>query len=138
MPTFDQQSVRRISRAVRRSERQVRNRRPRRGRWGGKKTAIRLVIVTLDGGVEGSASTNCTFTYTIESLDGKELDTGLTPERARHSNTKYLAGGDTGAGSGSGGSGSGAGESIYGYARRVSDGWILLDVLGEIEDSGTC
>jgi hypothetical protein len=97
-----------------------------------------VVDVELDGGIAGSASASCTFTYTIYSLDGKQLATGLTPERARYPNTTYFAGGETGEGSGSGGSGSGAGKSNWGLACVIDGAYVLLDVYGEIADTSVC
>ena len=47
------------------------------------------VAVTEEGGVAGSAEANCAFTYTVDDLGGRELDTGLTPERPRYAKCTY-------------------------------------------------
>lgn len=94
---------------------------------------FQLVEVEWDGGVAGDASTTCTFTYTVRDLDGNELDTNVSPETARLSNTEYLAAGATGTGTGTGG-----GRSAYAIAYNLSGTWLLLDVPGERPDNEAC
>jgi len=47
------------------------------------------VTVTKDGGVAGSYSASCTFTYTIKNLSGVTIATGLTPNIPRFTNVEY-------------------------------------------------
>lgn len=81
-----------------------------------------LVTVAKDGGVAGSASTNCTWTYTIKDLGGTELDTGLTPHRPRHANAIYTQ----------------APDDSYGLAANIGGAWVLLVAWQEIINPTTC
>lgn len=47
------------------------------------------VLITKDGGVAGSASADCSFTYTVKDLAGVELASGLSPECGRLTKTEY-------------------------------------------------
>lgn len=81
---FSESSTKRIGSAVRRVEAM-----PRResGRAAAsprmRLNAIVPCLVTQTGGSAGNASTACTFTYTVKSLDGDTLLTGASPERPR-------------------------------------------------------
>lgn len=81
-----------------------------------------IVTVEKDGGVAGSPSTNCTFTYTITDLAGTELATGLTPHRSRHADCIYTQ----------------APNGSRGWAEWVDGAWVLLVAFQEIENSGDC
>lgn len=81
-----------------------------------------IVTVAKDGGVAGSASTTCTWTYTITDLAGTELATGLTPHRPRHTNVIYTQ----------------APDGSRGWAEWVDDEWVLLVAFQEIENSDDC
>lgn len=45
--------------------------------------ALFTVMVEEDGGSAGSATTQCSFTYTVTDLDGNELGTEMTPKKKR-------------------------------------------------------
>jgi len=47
------------------------------------------VLVTEEGGAAGGPSTDCAFTYTVNTLQGEQLTTGLMPKRPRFSTTEY-------------------------------------------------
>jgi hypothetical protein len=47
------------------------------------------VKATVDGGSAGGCAATCDFTYTINNLNGIELDTGLAPVKTRIANVKY-------------------------------------------------
>ncbi len=87
-----------------------------------------VVECSNDGGVAGSATpaVNCSFTYTVDDLDGVELGTAISPEHARYPNTTYLAAGSDG-------------RSAYGIAfTHVTDGLVLLHLPGETQDTTVC
>ena len=88
---------------------------------------VRLVKVSNDGGAAGDASTDCTFTYSLYTLDGTtELATSVTPEVARLSATTYLAAAT-------------GGRSGYALAACDEDGnWLLLCLPGERPDNSAC
>ncbi len=49
------------------------------------------VFCSVDGGSAGNESTNCSFTYTVKTIDESgTLDAGVSPERRRIKFTKYL------------------------------------------------
>ena len=48
------------------------------------------VLVRKDGGVEGSKTTRCTFTYTVWDISGKELGTGMSPMKNRTLLGRYV------------------------------------------------
>lgn len=81
-----------------------------------------VVTVYKDGGAAGSASTSCTWTYTIKNLAGSTLDTLLSPHRPRFTNTIYTQ----------------APDGSYGLAVKITGGWVLLVALQEIEQTDTC
>ena len=89
---------------------------------GGGTSPLRMVKVVKDGGVAGSASTNCTWTYTISTLSDVELETGLTPHRSRYANTIYTQ----------------APDDSYGQAVKIDGNWVLLVAWQEIEQTSTC
>ena len=83
------------------------------------------VKVTEDSGNlydPGSASTNCSFTYTVTSLSGQVLGTAMTPQRPRYQNTEY------------------AGPGAWSYGLGFWDGgtFILYEVVDEIALTDTC
>lgn len=49
------------------------------------------VKVTEDGGVAGSVSTNCTWTYTVKDLRGRTLATAKSPLKLRNPDTPYMS-----------------------------------------------
>lgn len=55
--------------------------------WTGD--SLLVVKVTNDSGVAGSATENCTLTYTVSDRFGNTLGTGLTPHRPRYDNCEY-------------------------------------------------
>jgi hypothetical protein len=52
--------------------------------------ALFAVLCTVDGGSAGSSSTTVSFTYTVTTLSGTELGTGLSPEENRLENVPYI------------------------------------------------
>ncbi len=87
--------------------------------------SVQLVKVSKDGGVSGGAAANCTWTYTVTTIAGATLDTTVSPEQARYSNTTYL---EAAAG----------GRSEYALAQWVDGNWKLIWVPGEIANAGAC
>ncbi len=49
------------------------------------------VKVTISGGSAGSASSSCTYVYTVTTLSGRQLGTNLTPQRRRFANVAYTS-----------------------------------------------
>lgn len=47
------------------------------------------VKCSIDGGSGGSASTTCSFTYTVTTLSGRTLGEEMTPQQRRHENVPY-------------------------------------------------
>ena len=86
---------------------------------------LRIVKVSKDGGASGGAATTCSWTYTVTTLKDVEMETGITPEHARHSNIEYA---EAGAG----------GRSEYAFAQYVEGTLILMNVEGEIPLLNTC
>lgn len=85
-------------------------------------TSPQVVTVEKDGGVAGSASTNCTWTYTIKDLAGTELDTLLSPHRPRYANTIYTQ----------------APDDSYGLAANIGGAWVLMVAWQETEQTSVC
>jgi hypothetical protein len=52
-------------------------------------TGLFPVKVTKDGGSAGGASTTCSYTYTVASMDGVTIATAQTPDRPRFVNVEY-------------------------------------------------
>ena len=82
----------------------------------------RVVTVAKDAGVAGDGATDCTWTYTITSLGGVELATGLSPQKARYEKTAYDQ----------------AANGTYGLATLISGSWVLLIAYDEIADTSVC
>ena len=81
---------------------------------------VMVVDLVQDGGVAGSSTADCTYTYTVNSLSGTTLDTLVTPERARYPLCVYLPG-----------NGLGLAAYVGGVLR-------LLVAWKEIEDTTVC
>jgi hypothetical protein len=60
------------------------------------------VKVTMDGGVGGSASTDCSYTYSVDDKYGYKIAEDMTPEAPRIPKTQYAAGDGWGWGCGEG------------------------------------
>lgn len=84
-----------------------------------------MVIVEKDAGARGSDSTNCSWTYTVKSLDGVTLATGKTPLVPRDDETEYFYGGESG-------------RTTRGLAECSSTTLTLIVVYGEQADSTDC
>ena len=89
------------------------------------RSKLELVTVAKDGGVAGDDETTCTWTYTVKTLGGITMETGISPQQARYSDTTYL---EAGAG----------GRSKYALAQYVDGTLILVWVAGEKEDPSPC
>jgi len=50
------------------------------------------VKVTMDGGVGGSASTDCSYTYSVDDENGNKIAEDMTPQTPRLLYTQYTAG----------------------------------------------
>lgn len=48
-----------------------------------------VVNCIKDGGAAGDGTSSCSWTYTVESLGGKELGTSMSPDKSRMSNVEY-------------------------------------------------
>lgn len=86
---------------------------------------LELVTVAKDGGVGGDSGTNCTWTYTVKTLGGITMETGISPEQARLPSVTYL---EAAAG----------GRSEYALAQYVDGTLILVWVAGERPDTTAC
>jgi len=60
------------------------------------------VKVTMDGGVGGSASEDCSYTYSVDDEYGYKIAEDMTPEAPRIPKTQYAAGDGWGWGCGEG------------------------------------
>jgi hypothetical protein len=60
------------------------------------------VKVTMDGGEGGSASADCSYTYSVDDENGKKIAEDMTPEAPRIPKTQYTAGDGWGWGFGEG------------------------------------
>jgi len=97
-------------------------------------------LVTKDGGVAGSSSTECSYTYTVKDLDDATVlrqnayvaATGMTPEKPRHHNCAYWYAGEAR-------DAPGGATSRYAIACRASDGTLkLLVAFGETPKTEEC
>ena len=94
---------------------------------GGVPSDFVRVMVYMDGGNPGSASEQCSYTYSIYTKDAaihpdNLLAESLTPDRGRAALGPYIA----------------APGGSPGIAYKVDDEWHLLDAVGEVEDVGEC
>ncbi len=99
------------------------------------------VLVTQDGGVAGSKTAECTYTYTVKALDDAttlrknnagDLATGMTPERPRYHYVEYWYAGETR-------TAPATATSRYGEACYDSNGDLhLLVAYGEIDKDTAC
>jgi hypothetical protein len=82
---FTPESAKRIARVVREAERMPGDQLPalRGPRTRQPPQPLFAVRVTIDGGAAGSATTNCTWTYTVTFDSGYQLGTLMTPQRRR-------------------------------------------------------
>jgi hypothetical protein len=87
--TVDQ--ARRLGRVVSHAETELDAGPASRGRGGTRRTAgVHFVVVcTIDGGLAGSISTTCSWTYTVTSPLGHTYGEEMTPERRRLVNVPY-------------------------------------------------
>ena len=60
------------------------------------------VKVTMDGGEGGSASADCSYTYSVDDENGNKIAEDMTPEAPRIPKTQYIAGDGWGWGCGEG------------------------------------
>ena len=74
-------------------------------------TSVFPVIVSVDGGVAGDESTDCSFTYEVDDINENKLGDSLTPQKPRAPLTTYLPG------------------TLYGWAFWLNGTLILLDAL---------
>ena len=81
------------------------------------------VKVTKDGGSAGDEDNNCSWTYTVTSLEGDELATGVTPEKDRYAKCAYAE----------------PGANSPGLAYwDTTDTLKLYEALDEIQDTNVC
>jgi len=81
--------------------------------WRVPRPVFFLVECTVDGGVAGDDTTDCTFTYTvIETNNGIEIATGATPDRRRLVKTTHKT------------------ESSNGANDDISDAWAYFETDG--------
>jgi len=97
------------------------------GRCWSQRDATFAVQVEKDGGVAGDAdtSTDCSYTYTVNDMDGNELATGITPQVARYGSAEYAYAGE-------------GGSSTYGVATWNDSTLLLLSLPGEYLKSTVC
>lgn len=94
--------------------------------------AVFVVKVTKDGsGVSGSASADCTYTYTVKDLAGVTLGAALTPQTPRLHYVAYWYAGETR-------TAPAVATSIYGLACWDADTLVLLHCFGEIAKDDPC
>jgi len=103
--------------------------------------AVIGALVTVDGGAAGGEDSECTWTYTVKTLDDSRVlkknvagdaATGMTPERPRYHFTEYWYAGETR-------TAPAVATSRYATILYLADGTlILLDCLGEIAVDFDC
>jgi len=62
------------------------------GGSGGGVAGVIPVKVTMDGGEGGSASTDCSYTYSVDDENGNKIAEDMTPQTPRLLYTQYTAG----------------------------------------------
>lgn len=86
------------------------------------RSGLFAVKVTQTGGSAGDATTQCSFTYTVKTLDGTTIGTGMTPQKKRASVGAYEA----------------PAANSYGTAFYDEDGDLVLFDPNEVPDPETC